>query len=90
MMGHKDIDEWQVEIKKKGNDPYGIDELVLYIAPRKKVDIAKLKIELKKVIRENIEVAPDIIIMDKARLLDRLGMETELKEKRTIDYRPKK
>ena len=89
MMGHKDIDEWQVEIKKKGNDPYGVDELILYVAPRKKVNVAKLKIGLKKVVREEIEVTPDIIIMDKSRLLERLGMETELKEKRIIDNRPK-
>ncbi|UCH12403.1 MAG: phenylacetate--CoA ligase family protein [Candidatus Omnitrophota bacterium] len=90
MSGHKSIDEWQVEIKKKRNDPYGVDELILYIAPRKKVDVAKLKMELKKIVREATEVTPDIIMMDKARLLDRLGMETELKEKRIVDSRPKK
>ncbi|MBW2980135.1 AMP-binding protein [Candidatus Woesearchaeota archaeon] len=88
--GHKAIDEWQVEIKKKGNDPYGVDELILYIAPRKKANIAKLKIELKKIVLEATEVTPDVIVMGKAQLLDRLGMETELKEKRVVDKRPKK
>lgn len=89
LMGNKNVDEWQVVIKKKRNDPFEVDELILYIAPKKKVDIAKLKFDIKHQIREELEITPDIVITSREEILDKLGMETELKEKRIIDLRPK-
>ncbi len=89
LMGNKDIDEWQVVIKKRRDDPYEVDELMLYIAPKKKVDRAKLKFNLKHQIRDKMEVTPYIIITDREDLLEKLGMETELKEKRIVDIRPR-
>jgi len=87
MMGHKDIEEWQVEIKKKNNDPYEIDELVIYIAPKKNANFEKLKSSLKNKIIVETEVTPEIVKVDMEELLHRLGMETELKEKRIVDNR---
>ena len=87
MMGDPQIDEWQVEIKKKGRDPYDLDELVVYVAPNAKVDIAQLKVGLRKKIHSQMELTPEIIVMDKKQLLEKLGMETELKEKRIVDKR---
>ncbi|MBI2653693.1 AMP-binding protein [Candidatus Woesearchaeota archaeon] len=89
MMSHKDIEEWQVEIRKKNNDPYEIDELVVYIAPKKKANFEKLKNELKNKIISETEVTPQIIKMELKELLKKLGMETELKEKRIVDTREK-
>jgi len=87
MMGNKKVDEWQVEIKKKNNDPYEVDELILYIAAKKKIDFNKLKKDLKQEIFNSMEVTPDIVKMDLKKLLVKLGMETELKEKRIVDNR---
>jgi len=89
MMGHKAIDEWQVEIKKKNNDPYEVDELILYVAAKKNIDFNKLKKELKQKIFNSMEITPEIVKMDLRKLLERLGMETELKEKRIVDNRVK-
>lgn len=89
MMAHKDIDEWQVEIRKKNNDPYEIDELVVYVAPKKKANFEKLKSDLKDKITAETEVNPEIIKIELKELLKRLGMETELKEKRIVDNRKK-
>ena len=89
MMSDKDIDEWQVEIRKKNNDPYEIDELVVYVAPNKKANFEKLKNELKNKISAETEVTPEIIKVELKELLKRLGMETELKEKRIVDNRKK-
>ena len=66
LLNIKEIEEWQIEIKKKNNDTYELDQLIVYVAPKKNVDFIELK-----------------------ELLDRLGMKTELKEKRIIDTRPK-
>ena len=89
MMSHKDIEEWQIEIRKKNNDPYEIDELVVYVAPKKKANFEKLKNDLARKITAETEVTPEIVNMGLKELLQRLGMETELKEKRIVDNREK-
>ena len=33
LSGHKDVLEWQLEIRKHNNDPYDLDELYLHITP---------------------------------------------------------
>jgi intein/homing endonuclease len=88
-MSHKDIEEWQIEIKKKNNDPYEIDELIVYVAPKKKADFEKLRSDLKNKIIAETEVTPEIVKVELKELLQRLGMETELKERRIVDNRKK-
>ena len=89
IMSHKDVEEWQIEIRKKNNDPYEIDELIVYVAPRKKANFEILKQDLKNQITAETEVSPEIIKVELRELLKRLGMETELKEKRIADNRKK-
>ena len=88
---NKDVMEWQVEIRKRNDDPFDVDELYLYIAPRKGADWEKLKHKLAAEILDVTEVSPNgIEFCDLPRLLDRLGMETEIKERRIVDRRPVK
>ena len=68
MMSHKDIEEWQVEIKKKSGI-YGIDELILYIAPKKKVNFVRLKDDLKNKIISETEITPQIVKVELKELL---------------------
>ncbi len=89
MMGDKAIDEWQIEIKKKNNDPYEVDELIIYISTKRNINFNKLKKELKEKIFDSMDITPEIVKMDPKELLNKLGMETELKEKRIIDKRIK-
>jgi len=89
MMAHKDIEEWQIEIRKKNNDPFEIDELIIYVAPKKKANFEKLRSDLKNKIANETEVTPEIVKVELMELLKRLGMETELKEKRIVDNRKK-
>lgn len=89
-MAHPDVKEWQVEIRKRKGDPYSLDELVIYVAPRAGADFTRLKRELGGLIREQMEIEPtDIVKMSEAELRERLGIEKELKEKRIVDIRPK-
>jgi phenylacetate-CoA ligase len=89
MMGHEDVLEWQVEMRKRNDDPYDLDEIYLYVTPQPGVDSDSLKRDLKKKIMQDMELSPnDIIIVELKELLGRLGMETELKEKRILDNRP--
>ncbi len=89
MMSGKDIEEWQIEIRKKNNDPYDIDELIVYVTPKKKANFEKLREELKIKISKEAEVTPEIVKIELKELLQRLGMETELKERRIVDNRKK-
>ncbi|MFH1207800.1 MAG: AMP-binding protein [Patescibacteria group bacterium] len=83
------IDEWQVEIRKKNNDPYDTDELVAYIAVKPGDSFSQVKAEVDKKVRGEMFIT--VLIEEKklAELELMLGMETELKEKRIIDKRPK-
>ncbi|MFA6099010.1 MAG: AMP-binding protein [Patescibacteria group bacterium] len=84
-----EIEEWQVEIKKKNNDPYEIDEIFLYVAPKSGVNIEEMKSKINLRLRNEVFVAATVVEKKLPELLQMLGMETELKEKRIVDSRPK-
>jgi phenylacetate-coenzyme A ligase PaaK-like adenylate-forming protein len=86
----REVEEWQVEIRKKDDDPLEMDVLVLYVALKPEVDQAAFETKLSEAIVREIEVSANAIrfcTLDE--ILRRLGMETELKEKRIVDARPK-
>lgn len=89
LMGHKDIVEWQVEVRKKNNDPFQVDELIVYVTPKNKGSFQKLKKGLEEQIGNATEVRPEIVQISLKEILERLGMETEMKENRIVDKRKK-
>lgn len=84
-----EIEEWQVEIAKANDDPYEVDELRLYVALRDGETMHAVRPVLERRLEDNIGVRVLIIEEPLGKLLERLGMETELKEKRILDRRPK-
>lgn len=85
-----DVEEWQVEISKAGNDPFGLDELSVFIALHDGADPCVAAERVRKAMRDATEVTPNRVeVLPLPDLLDRLGMETEMKEKRFLDRRPK-
>ena len=87
----EDVEEWQLEIRKKNDDPYELDELHLYVAARKGIkDLEDFREEIKKRIYVETEIAPnEIYFISLQKMLDRIGMEKNLKETRIVDKRPK-
>ena len=84
------IDEWQLEIRKKNDDPYEVDEMVLYLCVQKSCNQDELKDKIKKQMQSMTEVCPNTIeFIDMKEMVKRLGLETENKEKRILDKRPK-
>lgn len=70
------VDEWQAEITEEGC-------LELFVAMR-----TDRREELKKRVRNAIEVTPDRVeLLPRAELVERLGLETLMKEQRVIDRR---
>lgn len=83
-----EVIEWQIEIKKKNDDPYELDELYLYISIKEGVDFEKLKMKINEKVKDVTEVSfSDIVKVDLDELLERLGIESELKERRIVDRR---
>lgn len=89
LSGLPEVEEWQVEISKKDNDPHGLDEITIYLAPKTGVDFAQLERTVNKLVHNQIFVTAAIRQKPLDELLRMLGMETELKEKRIVDNRPK-
>lgn len=88
LSGMKEIDEWQVRLKKKNNDPHDLDEIELAVASKPGVNFEQYKSLLEKQVLNEIGVSAHIVQEKTDDLLTKLGMETELKEKRIIDLRP--
>lgn len=82
-----EVEEWQVVLRKKNNDPFEVDELVLRVATKndKPLDPIFEKLDLR--VREGVNVNPEIEHVPLQQLLTDLGMETEVKEKRIVDRR---
>jgi len=89
LSGIQEIEEWQVEIRKKNNDPYEIDEIVVYLAPKAGVSFEELKVKVGKELHSRVFITAVFVEKSLPELLQMLGMETELKEKRIVDNRPK-
>lgn len=85
----KGVEEWQVELKKKDNDPYEVDELYVYLSVRNDSQPQALREALKHKIHSATEVSPnDIIILSHKEMLERVEMEVSSKVKRFVDRRP--
>lgn len=88
--GEKGVEEWQVEIRKKDNDPYEIDELIIYVSLAGGCDEQEIKERLKNKIHDSTEVTPnEVIILPQKEMLERVEMEISHKVKRLVDKRPK-
>ncbi len=90
MPEYEGIDEWQL-ILRRGESL--IDELIVNVSPKKakKFNEAKFIESLANYIKEKMEISPNVIqVMTPDEISRSLGMETQLKEKRILDLRPKK
>lgn len=83
------VDEWQLEIRKKDDDPYEVDELVVYLCVKPDCDRAALERQIRQDMVAATEVAPNRIeYIDHAEMVERLQIEVANKEKRIVDARP--
>ena len=86
--GH--VGAWQLEIRKRHDDPLELDELILHVEKRGHVGDAQLRDELNRRFADETEVHPNKILFHSVDELRRmLGIGTKLKEERVVDNRPK-
>jgi phenylacetate-coenzyme A ligase PaaK-like adenylate-forming protein len=84
-----EVNEWQVELRKKNDDPYENDEIILYITPQEEGQEETIRNTITEKMRYAMEIVPTQIIFEPLdKLIVRLKLEVELKEQRVVDNRP--
>jgi phenylacetate-coenzyme A ligase PaaK-like adenylate-forming protein len=85
-----ELEEWQLVLTKKDDDPLELDEVSVRASLRGGRDGADAERLIRRSLSEATEVSPNRVqFYSLAEMLDFLGMETEMKEKRILDLRPK-
>ena len=75
---------------KKDDDPHEVDEVVLFLSVKSGAIESDVAEQVGKELRASCEISPnEIRIIPLKEMLDRIRMETALKEVRILDRRPK-
>ena len=83
------VEEWQIELRKKDDDPHEVDELVVHLAVKEGCAEDETAAQVQERFKSRIEVAPNRVeFLALEPMLAKIGMETEMKEKRFLDARP--
>lgn len=84
------IDEWHIEIVKKNNDPYEVDELILYLNLLEDVNKEAFTQRLNEEVFSSIEISFNKInFVARKEILHRIEIESAVKAKKIVDRRPK-
>ena len=85
-----EVEEWQIELRKKDDDPMEVDELTVHLAVKAGFSPEQAAIQVREAFKSRLEVAPNHVeFLGLEAMLNKIGMETEMKEKRFVDARPK-
>ncbi|MEM1442654.1 MAG: AMP-binding protein [Verrucomicrobiota bacterium] len=85
-----EVGTWQIELRKRNNDPLESDEIVVHISPTGRVDKDQVETRITERFLAATEVQPNRIeFHDAADLRRRHGVGKALKEEKVIDSRDK-
>jgi phenylacetate-coenzyme A ligase PaaK-like adenylate-forming protein len=85
-----EVEEWQVVLQKQNDDPHDLDQLVVRLSLKSGTDPVAYEKRVREELLIGVEVAPNRVeFKTTPEMLEVLGMETEMKEKRFLDRRPK-
>ncbi|MFH1753508.1 MAG: AMP-binding protein, partial [Candidatus Omnitrophota bacterium] len=85
----EEIDDWQIEIIKKDDDPYDVDQLILYVSLLYDSDRDKFAVRIKQEVSRQTELSfNQVKFVSSAEIQNRIEIETALKAKKIIDKRP--
>ncbi len=90
LSGMREVDEWQVELSKQNDDPFDVDVVNVYVAAHNGAPHESIDRTIRERLRATTEISPNhVVFLPLEQMLARLGMETEMKERRFVDLRPK-
>lgn len=85
-----EVEEWQIELRKKDDDPLEVDELTVHLALRQGVPAEATAARVRDLFHSRLELTPNHVrFLELDSMLKKIGMETEMKERRFVDCRPK-
>jgi len=85
-----EIDAWQIEIVKKDNDPYEVDELILYVSLLKDLNKDDFVEHLNQEVFSAVDVSFNRInFISRSELHHRTEIESAPKPKKIVDSRPR-
>lgn len=85
-----EVEEWQVVLRKVNDDPHDLDEFVLRLSLKSGTDAPAFEKRLRAAMIEAVEISPSRVeLHTTAEMNTFTGMESEMKEKRYLDLRPK-
>lgn len=85
-----DVEEWQVEIQKRGGDPFDVDVVDVFVVAREGTDTETLQREIESQLTVSTEVTPDSVrFLSLKEMVRRISTERGLKELKVVDRRPK-
>jgi phenylacetate-CoA ligase len=83
------VGAWQLELRKRNDDPLEIDELILHVHKLGAMSDETLSEEVNRHFAAHTEVQPNRIVFHTAAEMRRLqGVGAEMKEKKVVDHRP--
>ncbi len=84
------VGAWQLELRKAGDDPLDLDELVLHVQKTGPVTDEQLSRDLQQRFYHHTEIHPNrIVFHDDAEIRRLQGVGQLIKEQRIVDHRPK-
>ena len=84
-----EINEWQIEIRKKNDDPFEVDELVLNVCLAQNVNKDNFTHLLNEEVISNAEVSFNAIhYVTHQEISDKIEVESAVKAKKIVDKRP--
>jgi len=84
-----EIDEWQIEILKKNNDPFEVDEMVLYVSLFEIIDKDRFAAQLNEEVFNSADVSfNEIRFISRQEMHHRIEIESSVKAKKIVDRRP--
>jgi phenylacetate-CoA ligase len=85
-----EVEEWQIELRKKDDDPLEVDELTVHLALRSGSEPEQAAARVRDMFHARLELTPNHVrFLELDSMLKKIGMETEMKERRFVDCRPK-
>jgi phenylacetate-CoA ligase len=85
-----EVEEWQIELRKKDDDPLEVDELIVHLALKGGTDELRTAASVRDLFHTRLELTPNQVkFLGLESMLRQIGMETEMKERRFVDQRPK-
>ena len=87
--GKEEIDEWQIEIRKKDDDPYEVDELILYVSLLGNIDKEIFHRRLNDELLSVTDISfNEINFVSRKEIQQRIEIECAVKAKKVVDKRP--